>query len=182
MFGFGGAKPAAAAGAGAAAPAAAPSTAIVDITDKVDKKGSFLLNGAGTVTAGDCLGGVVVHSDAGPQLIFHLPFVENVKVHSIVITPANDAEAPVVCKLFVNKTAFGFDDAESGEEVQEVKFASAAEAGKEFKVKAAKFANTYAVSIFLDGGDSRDVIGVQRIKIMGCPVMKADVSKINKNC
>lgn len=173
MFGLGGngaAKaPAAAAGAGAAV----PSNAIVDITDRVDKKGCFLLNGAGTIDCASVLGGVVVHSDAGPQLIFHLPMNETVKITGIQITPANDSEAPVVCKLFVNKTAFDFADAESGEEVQEVKFGSAAEAGKEFKTKAAKFASVSSVTIFLDGGDDRDRIGVQRIKIMGTPVMVA---------
>jgi PITH domain len=101
MFGVGGngaVKPAAA-GAGAAA----PSTAIVDITDKVDKKGCFLLNGAGSTDCASVLGGVVVHSDAGPQLIFHLPLNETCKITSIQITPANAEETPVLVKLFVNK-------------------------------------------------------------------------------
>jgi hypothetical protein len=40
-------------------------------------------------------------------------------------------------------------------------------------VKAAKFSAVQAVTIFLDGGDDKDKIGVQRIQIFGTPVMTA---------
>lgn len=99
------------AGAGAAAAAAAAPGAIADVTSSVDKKGTFLLNAAGSTTAADVLGGVVAHSDAGAQMVLHLPFIEPMRLSSIVIT-APAGEEPSLVKVFVDRLAFDFADAE----------------------------------------------------------------------
>lgn len=98
------------AGAAAAAPAAAAG-AVVDVTSSVDKKGTFLLNAAGSTTAQDVLGGVIAHSDAGAQMVLHLPFIEPMRLSSIVIT-APAGEEPSLVKVFVDRLAFDFADAE----------------------------------------------------------------------
>ena len=78
-------------GGGGAAEVVRP-PGIADVTEFVDKKGSFALNVVGSTTANDVLSGVCCTSDAGPSLIFHLPFTETLKLTSLRVLSLDASE------------------------------------------------------------------------------------------
>lgn len=52
-------------------------------------------------------------------------------------------------------------------------------AGKELKLRAAKFSKVNAITLFFDG-EELERIGLSRVRVNGTPIQKADVSKIQK--
>jgi hypothetical protein len=101
--------------------------------------------------------------------------VQRLVLHFALLASAG--EEPTLVKVFVNRVAFDFADAE---EAGDQSFAlSPAENGKELRLKPGRYNAVSALTLYLDAPDA-DRVGVVQLKIMGTSVQRADVSKIQK--
>lgn len=170
---------AAAVPAAAAAAAAAP-TGPIDISDRAVASKIVVQNAERDDRAALLLtGGSTIRSDADPQMIIYIPFVESVKLFGIVVN-APAEEGPTVLKIFANRPALGFDDATAEEGTQGFEL-KPDQYGKELKLKQAKFALVTHVHIFVDRPDSESgKSALTSIKLIGQPVVSSDVRQIKK--
>ncbi len=99
----------------------------------------------------------------------------------LVLPTASAGEEPGLIKAYANRSAFDFSDAES-EPTQAFTGLPAPDfAGKELKLKATKFSVVNSITLFFDGEDAgRDIIGLSRVRVMGTPIAKADITAIKK--
>merc|ERR1712137_512795 len=72
-----------------------------------------------------------ISSDADEQLLINLEFSSVVKINSLRIAGAADGSAPRDCKIFVNRRALGFEDAEDLKPTERFSLTEAQATGKE---------------------------------------------------
>ncbi|GAB5032075.1 thioredoxin-like protein 1 [Nannochloropsis oceanica] len=161
-----------------------PSNEIVDITDKIAKSECFVLNADPKYPWDNLFMGddrLQLRSDTDEQLVLHLVFSESVKVHSMnLVAPEPDA-APTTVKLYLNKTSFSFDDAESIEPTQVLELTE--EDHKPDKVtllKFVKFQRVSSLTIFIESNGGAEYTALSKLRLFGTPLQGTDVNKIQK--
>jgi len=112
------------------------------------------------------------------QLLIRIPFNQPVKLGGIKIYADADSEdAPQVVKIFQNKTALGFSDAESDEPVQiltlEPKHLNSSEP---ISLRFVKFQNVSSLQLFFEDNHGGNVTSVQRIELFGQTAENMDMA------
>ena len=147
----------------------------VSLLALLDKKAAFALNTAAPWSAD--LASAAVVSDFGSPLVLHLPFTERVRLDSLSLAAAPGAPPPTVLKLFVNRTAFAFDDAAGTPVVSLAVPALPAT----FKLNPAKFAAVTALTICASAGEEAEAVGIAQLALAGSTLLAANVANIKKS-
>uniref|UniRef100_A0A915MTA7 PITH domain-containing protein n=1 Tax=Meloidogyne javanica TaxID=6303 RepID=A0A915MTA7_MELJA len=109
-------------------------------------------------------------SDCDEQLLINLPFVQPVKIHSILFRGPAGGKGPKNVKIFANiPVTLGFDAAQSSEPVQTVDFSQE----HLIALKYVKFQNIHNIQLFVEdniGGGEQTVI--EEFRIFGTPLKK----------
>ncbi|KAL8281771.1 hypothetical protein RB597_009473 [Gaeumannomyces tritici] len=110
-------------------------------------------------------------SDADEQLLMHVPFTGQVKLHSVLLRTSDSAAAPRTLRLFVNPPeTFDFSSAEEDREpAQELELSRTSEV-QELPVKRAKFAQVARLALFFPdnfGDGDEDVTRISYIGFKG---------------
>ena len=141
---------------------------MVDLADDIDYARSEALNATRPLADVTKQGmrdqkELVCESDADEQLLMHIAFNANVKLHSIAIDGPDDGRAPRDIKLFVNRNALGFDDAED-DEAEQAFCLEPAQLGERLELRFVRFQSVDRLSLFVasnqDGGETTAVSGV----------------------
>lgn len=149
----------------------------------VDRKQSFALNCAESGAWSSFLGAAApaVRSDAGAQLVLHLPFMEPVRVEALSADVRTSSGAAVTVKLWANQTNFGFEDADAVPPTQVLPAVAPSDPLVEpplRPLRVAKFATCTALTIMLDAGDEGELT-LAALRLVGSAAgLVADVSKI----
>ena len=187
-------KKLAAPSAEASAPPAAPppaygAAATVDLEDQIFWNGCETLNVKGKNDISMVMkqgprdqADLLIESDADEQLLATVRFNQAVKLHSIMID-GPEGRAPKDVKLFVNKQAFAFSDAEGHAPVQELDLGQA-EVGKRIELRYVKFQNVDSLTIFIASNQAEDdeegSTAVSTIKLWGFAVQSTNMKDVRR--
>ncbi|CAN6634255.1 hypothetical protein TRVA0_014S02036 [Trichomonascus vanleenenianus] len=118
-----------------------------------------------------------VESDVDEQLMFHVPFTGNVKIHSLLVRSTNDEHAPNVIKLYKNKDDLDFEAVDGlkplvkldhPENVGGVIGESAGEEGiVEYALNKALFSNVNSITIFVESNHGEETTRILYIGLRG---------------
>ncbi|KAE9418731.1 hypothetical protein Angca_008872, partial [Angiostrongylus cantonensis] len=154
-----------------------------DITSLIDKKQMECLNGDdATPLAGFLEGENVLRSDCDEQLIISLPFIQPVKVHSIMLKGI-DGKAPKSVRIFSNlPKTLDFDGASSLEAVQVLEFTEKAQTEPEVQqLKYVKFQNVTNIQLFIQNNHGGgDVTEIEKLKIFGTPLSGMNMNEFRR--
>lgn len=105
-------------------------------------------------------------SDADEQLLLHIPFTAQIKLHSILIRTSTSASAPMNLKVFINREGLDFSTASDLPGTQTLELAQSNEI-QEIPVKRALFNSVRSLGLFVvdnwSGGDEEST----RISYLG---------------
>ncbi|KAF9990200.1 Thioredoxin-like protein 1 [Mortierella antarctica] len=123
-----------------------------------------------------------LESDVDEQLIISVPFNQSVKLHSIKIVPKDIAHAPKTIKLYVNKLALGFEDADSVQETQTVVLSEKDYEGNGLiSLRFVKFQNVTSVILFIvDNLGDEETTQIQQLQFIGSSLDGTDMSALKK--
>ncbi|KAF2083386.1 DUF1000-domain-containing protein, partial [Saccharata proteae CBS 121410] len=110
-----------------------------------------------------------LESDADEQLLMHVPFAGQVRLHSILLRTSNTASAPKTLKLYLNRDDLDFGTASDLQPTQTLELAQTAEV-QEHPVKRALFNTTRHLTLFFEdnfGDGEEDVTRVSWIAFKG---------------
>jgi len=103
-----------------------------DLVDLIDWKSVEVLNQSSEHTWENALkkgyresDSVYLESDCDEQILLHIPFSQQVKIHSFALHHSERDFAPSGVKLFVNQPTIGFDEAEDFEGTQTIDLSEA---------------------------------------------------------
>ncbi|RCH85605.1 Thioredoxin-like protein 1 [Rhizopus stolonifer] len=123
-----------------------------------------------------------LESDVDEQLIVNIPFNQPVKIHSLKIKVPNTANAPKTIKLYTNRQALGFDDADSTSETQTIELSP-----KDFEEDAVvnlrfvKYQNVTHITLFVvDNQEEEETTMIQQLIFIGTPVEATNMNDLNK--
>jgi hypothetical protein len=106
-------------------------------------------------------------SDADEQLLMHVPFTGQVKLHSVLLRTSDSDAAPMTLQVFVNRPeSFDFSSAEEQEPVQTFELSRTGEV-QELPVKRAKFAQVTRLALFFPDNFGQGDEDVTRISYIG---------------
>ncbi len=120
-------------------------------------------------------------SDADSQLIVYIPFNTPVRLTGIIVNGPAD-EAPTVLKVFVNRSALGFDDVGDVEPAQTL-LLKPADLGDDVqtKLKPTKFGNVNSLFVFAEREGS-DTVALSKLSFVGQVLSgSSDMSKLKKS-
>ncbi|KAJ4331618.1 hypothetical protein N0V87_009016 [Didymella glomerata] len=115
-------------------------------------------------------------SSADEQLLMHVPFTGQVRLHSILIRTSDSDAAPKTLKVFVNADDMDFDTAAEVEPTQVLEIARTSEV-QEIPVKRVKFNMTRCLALFFEDNWSQGEEEETRLSYLG---FKGDFMKLNK--
>uniref|UniRef100_A0A1I7WVR2 SH3 domain-containing protein n=1 Tax=Heterorhabditis bacteriophora TaxID=37862 RepID=A0A1I7WVR2_HETBA len=155
-----------------------------DLMSLVDKKQVECLNEHDdTPLAGFLCGINVLRSDCDEQLIISLPFIQPVKIHSIMMK-GNGNTTPKSVRVFINlPKTLDFDSASAIEAVQILEFGEKAKSndGEIQQVKYVKFQNVKNLQLFIENNQGGgDVTEIEQIKIYGTPLSGMNMSDFKR--
>lgn len=154
-----------------------------DITCLIDKKQMECLNSDdATPLAGFLEGENVLRSDCDEQLIISLPFIQPVKVHSIMLKGV-DGKTPKCVRIFSNlPKTLDFDGASSLEALQVLEFTEKAQTELELQqLKYVKFQNVTNIQLFIENNhDGGDVTEIEKLKIFGTPLSGMNMNEFRR--
>lgn len=106
-------------------------------------------------------------SDADEQLLMHVPFTGQVKLHSILVRTSDSDAAPRTLRVFCNRPeSFDFSAAETEGPVQEFELSRTADV-QELNVKRARFAAVTRLSLFFVDNFGQGDEDVSRLSYVG---------------
>ncbi len=124
-----------------------------------------------------------LESDTDEQLLISIPFMQNVKLHSIKIVATDPAKAPKVVKTYINRLALGFDEAESIEPTETLEF-EAEDLTKDAKPKQLRFVRYQSVGqviLFVESNQNdEETTRIDQIIFYGTPVETTKMSDLKK--
>ncbi|CAL9129684.1 unnamed protein product [Musa textilis] len=124
--------------------------------------------------------GLHLESDADEQLLIYVPFLQVIKLHSVVIVGPEE-EGPKTVKLFANKEHMGFSNVSDYPPSDSTELSLDNLKGKPVTVKYVKFQNIRSLTIFIEenqGGS--DVTKVQKIAFLGTTVDTTNMKDLKK--
>ncbi|KAF2862864.1 DUF1000-domain-containing protein [Piedraia hortae CBS 480.64] len=115
-------------------------------------------------------------SDADEQLLMHIPFTGQVRLHSILIRTSASNCAPMTLKVYANRDDLDFSTASSLAATQKLELAQSNEL-QEIPVKRALFSTVRSLGLFFEDNWSRGEEEETRISYIG---FKGEWMKLNK--
>ncbi|KAG0646323.1 PITH domain-containing [Hyphodiscus hymeniophilus] len=97
-----------------------------------------------------------LESDADEQLLMHIPFTGQVKLHSILIRTSNSSSAPQTLKVFINRDDLDFSTASDLSPTQEFSLSQTNEI-QDISVKRALFGKVQSLNLFVEDNHGDDV-------------------------
>ncbi|XP_052194522.1 PITH domain-containing protein At3g04780 [Diospyros lotus] len=159
----------------------------VDLLDFVDWSGVECLNYSSSHSLANALKqgyredeGLNLESDADEQLLIYIPFIQVVKLHSIVIKGPED-EGPKTVKLFANREHMGFSNVNDFPPSDTADLSLDNIKGKPVLLKYVKFQNVRSLTIFVEDNQSgSDITKIQKIVLYGTTVETTDMKGLKK--
>ncbi|KAL6989509.1 hypothetical protein U1Q18_015258 [Sarracenia purpurea var. burkii] len=160
---------------------------LVDLIDFVDWSGVECLNQSASHSLANCLKkgyredeGLNLESDADEQLLIYIPFIQVIKLHSIVIKGTED-EGPKTVKLFANREHMGFSNVNDFPPSDTAVLSPDNVKGKPVVLKYVKFQNVRSLTIFVEDNQSgSDITKIQKIVLHGTTVETTDMKGLKK--
>ena len=111
----------------------------------------------------------LLKSDADDQLLLFIPFVEQVRIHSINFIGSNEIdEQPRKMKFFVNKSEIDFDSAEFLKPTQAVALSEKdLDRDSVTELKYVLFQRVNVLTIFIESSVGGDITSLKHLKIYG---------------
>ncbi|TVY57181.1 PITH domain-containing protein P35G2.02 [Lachnellula cervina] len=97
-----------------------------------------------------------LESDADEQLLMHIPFTGQVKLHSILIRTSNSSSAPQTLKVFINRDDLDFSTASDLSPTQQFELSQTSEI-QDIAVKRALFGKVQSLTLFVEDNYGDDV-------------------------
>ncbi|KAK6121572.1 hypothetical protein DH2020_044683 [Rehmannia glutinosa] len=159
----------------------------VDLLDFVDWSGVECLNQSGSHSLPNALKqgyredeGLNLESDADEQLLINIPFLQVIKLHSIVIKGPEE-EGPKTVKLFANRSTNLHSNVNDFPPSDTAVLSEDNLKGKPVIVKYVKFQNVRSLTIFIEDNQSgSDITKVQKIVLCGTTVETTDMKGLKK--
>ncbi|KAK4635203.1 PITH domain-containing protein [Fulvia fulva] len=105
-------------------------------------------------------------SDADEQLLMHIPFTAQIRLHSILIRTSMTDSAPMTLKVYVNREGLDFSTASDLQPTQTLELAQSNEV-QEVPVKRALFNTVRSLDLFFEDNWGRGDEDETRISYMG---------------
>lgn len=105
-------------------------------------------------------------SDADEQLLMHVPFTAQIRLHSILIRTSTTDAAPLTLKLYANREGLDFTTASDLQPTQKLELAQSNEV-QEVPVKRALFNTTRSIDLFFEDNWSQGEEDETRISYIG---------------
>ncbi|KAG0244038.1 Thioredoxin-like protein 1 [Actinomortierella wolfii] len=124
-----------------------------------------------------------LESDVDEQLLITVAFNQAVKLHSLKIVPKDLARAPKTIKLYANRVAVGFDDADSVQETQTLELTEKdyKENGGLVSLRYVKFQNVSSITLFVvDNLEEEETTQIQQLIFVGSARDGTDMSALKK--
>ena len=118
----------------------------------------------------------ILTSDADEQIILHIPFTGQVRLHSIHIRSDNTSSAPKTVKAYINQDDLDFTSIETAKVTQEFELACSNEV-QDLGVKRALWNATRSITLFFSENWSGGEEDETRIGYVG---FKGDFMKLNR--
>ncbi|PVH84587.1 DUF1000-domain-containing protein [Cadophora sp. DSE1049] len=96
-----------------------------------------------------------LESDADEQLLMHIPFTGQVKLHSILIRTSPSSSAPQTLKVFINRDDLDFSTTSDLSPTQEFKLSQTSEV-QDIQVKRALFGKVQSLTLFVEDNYGED--------------------------
>ncbi|EME87813.1 uncharacterized protein MYCFIDRAFT_29235 [Pseudocercospora fijiensis CIRAD86] len=105
-------------------------------------------------------------SDADEQLLMHVPFTAQIRLHSILIRTSTTDSAPLTLKLYVNREGLDFSTASDLEPTQKLELSQTNDV-QEIPVKRALFNTVRSLDLFFEENWGRGEEDETRISYLG---------------
>ncbi|TQD87556.1 hypothetical protein C1H46_026855 [Malus baccata] len=165
----------------------------VDLLDFIDWSGVECLNQSTSHSVANALkqgyredDGLNLESDADEQLLIYIPFLQVVKLHSVVVKGPEDEGnigclRPKTVKLFSNKEHMGFSNVNDYPASDTIDLSPDNLKGKPVVLKYVKFQNVRSLTVFIEDNQSgSEVTKVQKIVLCGTTVETTDMKGLKK--
>jgi hypothetical protein len=164
-------------------------TALINLSEKLDKSACYARNENtaypwANLFIGDSRLGL--QSDADEQLIIHLSFQEFMRVKSIKFTEwnkgANPDMNPVTVHMHINRVNLGFEDIEDVDPAQSITLTSAdlQEISGAIDLYFVKFQRVKSLTFFIEDNAGADVTAIGGLQIMGRTVATTNMNDFKK--
>ncbi|OBT76345.1 hypothetical protein VF21_03638 [Pseudogymnoascus sp. 05NY08] len=107
-----------------------------------------------------------VESDADEQLLMHIPFTGQIKLHSLLLRTSLSPSAPRTLKLFINRHDIDFDLATQLSPTQTLHLSQTSEI-QDIPVKRALFGKAQSVTMFFEDNFGEEVSRVSYVGFRG---------------
>ncbi|KIN05549.1 hypothetical protein OIDMADRAFT_112960 [Oidiodendron maius Zn] len=107
-----------------------------------------------------------LESDADEQILMHIPFTGQVKLHSILIRASNSPSAPQTLKVFINRDDLDFPTASDLSPTQEFQLSQTSEI-QDIAVKRAVFGKAQSLTLFIEDNYGDDVTRLSYLGFKG---------------
>ncbi|OWM63903.1 PITH domain-containing protein At3g04780 [Punica granatum] len=159
----------------------------VDLVDFIDWSGVECLNQSTVHSFPNALkqgyredDGLVLESHADEQLLIYIPFIQVVKLHSIVVTGPEE-EGPKTVKLFANREHMGFSNVNDFPPSDTIILSEDNIKGKPSILKYVKFQNVRSLTIFIEDNQSgSEITKAQKIALHGTTMETTDMKGLKK--
>lgn len=159
----------------------------VDLVEFVEWPGSECLNQNPSHSLPNALkqgyredDGLYLESDSDEQLLIYFPFMQVVKLHSLLIKGPTE-EGPKTVKLFANKEHMGFSNVSDFPASDIVVLSADDLEGKPVALKYVKFQNVRSLTIFVeDNQGGADVTKIQKLVLYGSTVETTNMKELKK--
>ncbi|KXT03986.1 hypothetical protein AC578_9249 [Pseudocercospora eumusae] len=105
-------------------------------------------------------------SDADEQLLIHIPFTAQIRLHSILLRSSPTASAPLTLKLYINREGLDFSTAAELEPTQKVELSQTNDV-QEVPVKRALFNSVRSLDLFFEENWGRGEEDETRLSYLG---------------
>nr|ACF85255.1 unknown [Zea mays] len=184
----------AAAAAAVATPPPGPAVTVqvprgqVDLIDFIDWTGVECLNQDSSHSIVNALKqslrddeGLYLASDSDEQLLIYIPFMQVVKLHSVLFKGPEE-EGPETVKLFSNKEHMGFSNVNDYPPMDTLELSSDhLIENKPLPLKYVKFQNVRSLTVFIEDNQSgSDVSKIQKVALYGTTVDTTNMKDLRK--
>jgi hypothetical protein len=122
--------------------------------------------------------GAVLRSDADPQMLLTVGFVQHCRVAAVAIKAPAGPTAPRALVFYVNRRNMDFSAVESVDATCEMTLEAAdLQAGKAVQLPATKFGNVKDITVFVRDNCGADITEISRLTFIGAPLINTDMSQ-----
>ncbi|KAH8601023.1 PITH domain-containing protein [Bisporella sp. PMI_857] len=107
-----------------------------------------------------------LQSDADEQILMHIPFTGQVKLHSILIRTSNSESAPQTLKVFINRDDLDFSIASELAPTQEFTLSQTSDV-QDIPVKRARFGKVQSLTLFVEDNYGDDITTLSYLGFKG---------------